>query len=182
MKLLRQFTLIALLGTTASCAFFNDRVVDISIGSNPPGADIFIEGRSYGRTPATFKIEPKEYTVTLTKEGYGSTNFKTPIWWGTMREDVNGARTADGTRCFLDMMTIIFSFNAYNAAKCGDFKQKQHFVTIPYLGANAGNVGGNSIIGLGGNPANMIDYYYNQDMINNPSAAQYQVPQQQYRR
>lgn len=165
MKFFRQFSCAALLLMASSCAFFNSRTVDLSIGSNPSGANIFIEGRSYGRTPATINIEPKEYLVTLTKEGYGSTSFKTDIWYGTVRTDVNGNRTGDGTRCILDMLTVLFSFNSWNASKCGDFKQKQYFLTIPHYG-NSGAVAGGSMMGIGNNPAEMINYYYNQDAIN----------------
>ena len=131
MKSLKKFIILALIPFAASCAFINERTVEIGINSNPYGADIIIEGKNYGKTPAVLKIEPKAYTVNLVKEGYGSTNFKTEIWWGTVRTDVNGTRTGDGNRCFLDMMTVVFSFNAYNAAKCGDFKQKQYSITIP---------------------------------------------------
>jgi len=131
MKFLQKTILLAALFSASSCAFFNSRTVDLAIDSNPSGANILIEGRSYGVTPTTLKIEPKAYDITLNKTGYGSTNFKTEIWWGTVRTDVNGNQTTDGTRCILDMLSLVFSFNAYNAAKCGDFKQKQYFITIP---------------------------------------------------
>lgn len=164
MKLMRQISLVLLLGFASSCAFFNEKVTDLSINSNPPGADIFIEGRHYGKTPATINIEPKKYVVTLTKEGYGSTNFTTEVW-GTIRTDVNGETTGDGTRCLLDSISVVFFFNVFTT-KCADFKQKQYFVTIPRLGASG--VGGNSMMGLGHNPSDMIGYYYNQDSMSNP--------------
>lgn len=161
MKLFRQLALLSLLTAASSCAFFNSKTVDVSFGSNPAGANIFIEGRNYGQTPATINIEPKEYNVTLVKEGYGSANLKTEIWYGTVRTDVNGNRTGDGTRCILDMLTVLFSFNSWNSTRCGDFKQKQYFVTIPHFG-NTGASNG-SMIGVGQRPADMINYYYNQD-------------------
>ncbi|OFW88831.1 MAG: hypothetical protein A2794_00505 [Alphaproteobacteria bacterium RIFCSPHIGHO2_01_FULL_40_8] len=170
MKLIRLIAMLALMAGMSSCAFFNGSTVDLSINSNPPGADIFIEGRNYGRTPAIINIEPKAYTVTLVKEGHGSANFVTDIWYGTVRTDVSGNRTADGTRCVLDMMTVVFSFNSWNRAKCGDFKQKEYFINIPRIGPSVGSAGSGSLIGAGNNPANVVDYYYNQDMIKNDMA------------
>jgi hypothetical protein len=188
MKLLHKFVLFILLEMASSCAFFNDKIVDLSIGSNPPGADIFIEGRSYGKTPTIIKVEPKDYTITLTKEGYGSSNFNTPIWWGALRTDINGTRTNDGTRCMLDMMSVFFFFNAYNSTRCGDFKQKQYFITIPRTG-NPVSSNSNSMMNIGRSPQEMINYYYNEDNNNNVSGSsqrQLQQPtantiQQQYR-
>ena len=67
MKLSRIFTLLVLLAGSSSCAMMmNEKTDQVSINSNPPGADIFIEGRSYGKTPATITIEAKNQTVFLT--------------------------------------------------------------------------------------------------------------------
>ncbi|MBM5783017.1 MAG: PEGA domain-containing protein, partial [Pelagibacterales bacterium] len=126
MKLSKVALLSSLLISASSCAFFNDRTVDLGINSMPSGADIVIDGKHYGKTPAILNLEPKKHNIVLTKEGYGSTSFSPEIWWGAIRTDVNGNRASDGTRCFFDMMTVIFSFNAYNSSKCGDFKEKQH--------------------------------------------------------
>lgn len=167
MKLkLRSIAVLALIFLASSCSFFNDKTVDVAINSTPPGADVFIEGRNYGRTPLTLNIEPKPYSVVLVKEGYGSANLNMEIWWGTIRTTIDGQRTGDGTRCFLDMMTLIFSFNMYNSTRCGDFKEKTYNVVIP----RSNNFAGNSTMGVGQRPADMIPYYYNQGMMNqNPS-------------
>jgi PEGA domain len=162
MKKLRFIAALGALAILSSCAFFNDKTVEVAFNSNPPGASIFIDGVNYGQTPATLNIEPKQYRVNLVKEGYGSATISTDIWWGTIRTDVDGNRTSDGTRCFLDMMSLVFSFNAYNAKRCGDFKQKQYFATIPYTGQNAGMAGGGSMMNLGNNPRDVVDYYYGQ--------------------
>lgn len=160
MKFLRQTLIASSLFLATSCAFWNSKTVDVSINSSPPGADIFIEGKNYGQTPATINIEPKKYSIVLTKEGYGSTTITTDVWWATARTDVNGVRTSEGTRCFLDMTSVIFSFNAYTGY-CSDFKQKQYFATIPYLGSKGGiSNGGNSMMGVGQRPADMVPYYY----------------------
>lgn len=159
---LRAIALLALISLASSCSFFNDRTVEVAINSTPSGADVFIEGKNYGRTPLTLNIEPKPYQAVLIKEGYGSTNLNMQIWYGTIRTTIDGERTSDGTRCFLDMMTLIFSFNAWNPTRCGDFKEKTYNVTIP----RGNSFAGNSTMGTGQRPSDMIPYYYNQDASN----------------
>ncbi len=162
MKLkLRVIAILALASLASSCSFFNDKTVDVAINSTPPGADVFIEGKNYGRTPLILNIEPKPYNVALVKEGYGTANLNMEIWWGTIRTTIDGERTGDGTRCFLDMMTLVFSFNMYNATRCGDFKEKTYNVVIP----RSSNFAGNSTMGIGQKPSNMIPYYYNQGSV-----------------
>lgn len=172
MKLLRLSVLFALLNLISSCAFFNGKTVDLAINSNPPGADVFIEGRNYGRTPTVINVEPRKYIVTLTKEGFGSAVFNTETW-GTIRTDVNGNTTADGNRCLLDTVSVLFFFNVFTE-KCADFKQKEYFINIPRVGAATGQIDNGSMLGMGNNPSNMVDYYYGQDMMNGaaPAAAQ----------
>lgn len=157
---LRTALILALIPFTASCAFFNNKTVDVAISSTPSGADVFIEGKNYGRTPLTLNLEPKPYNAVLVKQGYGSSNLNMEIWWGAIRTDVNGERTVDGTRCFLDMMTVVFSFNMYNSSRCGDFKEKHYNVVIP----RNGTFSHGSTMTTGQKPADMIPYYYNQDM------------------
>jgi hypothetical protein len=151
----RKFTLLALLAFSSSCAMlFNDKEVDVSIASTPPGADIFIEGKNYGKTPATIKIEPKNYTVVVTKEGYGSTQLNLEYWV-----------TARNGKCIADMlgtMLVIPYYSFYWSGKCNDFKQKEYFVTIP----KSANAAGGSMMGVGQNPRDMIQYYYQQDGAN----------------
>ena len=84
------------------------------------------------------------------------------IWYGTIRTTIDGERTADGTRCFLDMMSLVFSFNAWSPSKCGDFKEKNYNVAIP----KSSSYSKNSTMGTGQKPADMIPYYYNQDITN----------------
>lgn len=155
----RNAALVALVAFASSCSFFNDKTVEVAINSTPSGADVFIEGKNYGRTPLTLNINPKPYNAVLVKEGYGSANLNMEIWYGTIRTTIDGDRTSDGTRCFLDMMTVIFSFNAWNSDRCGDFKEKTYNVVIP----KSSNFGRNSNMGLGQSPSQMIPYYYNQN-------------------
>jgi hypothetical protein len=163
MKLFRLFALAALLGFASSCAMmFNEKTVDVSINSNPMGADVFINGKNYGKTPVTINIEPKNYIATVSKEGYGSAQVNLEYWV-----------TVRNKNCVMDIlgtMLVVPYYSYYWSGKCNDFKQKDYFVNIPNLGRGAGNIGGNSMIGAGQNPANMIDYYYNQDLMNNPYA------------
>ena len=69
MKLVQKISLCLLLAFSSSCAMlFNDKTVDVSINSNPTGADIFIDGKSYGKTPANLKLEPKNQMVVIIVE------------------------------------------------------------------------------------------------------------------
>jgi hypothetical protein len=165
MKTIFKLFYLSLLVLLASCALIgNSKTVDVAINSNPQGADIVIEGRNYGKTPTVINIEPKDYVVTLTKEGHGTTNFKMETW-GTIRRDIEGKRTADGTRCVLDMVSVVFSFNSWSKY-CYDFKQKEYNANIPYMGSQA------AISGYpegGYKPENLspdlVNHYYQQDMM-----------------
>lgn len=125
LKLFKTLIISSLL-TTTSCGFlFNKREIPVSISSNPPGADIVIEGRKFGVTPATLKMKPANYKVTLQKPGYGSANFAIESWQ-KLREG------ADGQRCLLDAlgtMLVLPLFSVYSVY-CRDFKEKEHFITI----------------------------------------------------
>jgi hypothetical protein len=130
-SLLKKIIVLAALQTLASCAYaLNGKNVDVSIDSNPQGADIVIEGRSYGRTPATIMLEPKNYIVTLTKEGYGSAQLQLESWQSIRRKD------GEGGRCIADAIgtMLILPALSYWSVYCRDFKEPQYFVNIPYLG------------------------------------------------
>ena len=43
--------------------------VTLVISSNPP-AEVFVNGKSYGRTPKNLSLNPGNYTVVLSKQGY----------------------------------------------------------------------------------------------------------------
>lgn len=169
MKLVRQFALIALISFSSSCALmFNDNMAEVSINSDPSGADIFIEGKNYGRTPATIKIEAKNQTVILTKEGYGSAQLNLETWY-----------TAKNGKCLADALGSMLIVPAYSfiSGKCSEFKEKEYFVNIQNVGG-AGMSGSyrnpnRSMVGAGNNPQNMINYYYNQDMMRNGQNQRY---------
>ncbi len=155
MKFARQLALVASLILTSSCAaMFNDKQAEVSINSNPSGADIFIEGKNYGKTPATLHIEAKNQTVVLTKEGYGSAQLNLETWY-----------TAKNGKCLADAMGMILVIPAYSfiSGKCSEFKEKEYFVNIPNAGGAGIRGGYNPMTGAGRDPKNMIDYYYNQN-------------------
>ena len=111
---------------TFSCAFFNNKTRDISINSSPTNAQIIVNGQSHGYTPAVLNLPVKEYKITLIKPNYGSTDFTTPIWWGTFPTNIYGSTTTNGIRCMLDSVVMITFFTGH----CADFKQKVHNITI----------------------------------------------------
>jgi len=139
-----------------SCAFlFNDKNVEVSINSNPQGADIIIEGRSYGRTPAVISIEPKNYVATLTKEGYGSAQLNLQSWQAIR------TKSGDGGRCVADALGAMLVVPAFSflSVYCRDFKQPAYSAEIPYQGV----VGGNKYDGqngYNGNGAPQMNYPY----------------------
>ncbi len=138
MKLFRAISLFALFAASSSCALMmNDKNDQIAINSSPAGADIFIEGKHYGQTPANLNIEAKNSTVVITKEGYGSTQLQLEAWASIK----NGACSADmiGTVFVVPLYSLIWS------GKCNTFKEKEYFVTIPRTGVSAAknpNIGG----------------------------------------
>lgn len=154
MKLARQLALVAVLSFASSCAMMvNDKEAPVSINSNPPGANIFVEGKNYGQTPATINIEAKNQTVILNKEGYGSAQLQLETWY-----------TAKNGACLADAMGVMFVLPAisFYQGKCTEFKEKEYFVNIPNNG-RAGLGQGSSMVGSGNSPRNMADYYYNQN-------------------
>ena len=97
MKSFKKFIILALIPFVASCAMsFNEKNVDVTINSNPQGADIIIEGTNYGKTPKTINIEPKNYTVSLVKEGYGSAQIQLESWVAIRN------KKGEGKRCLAD--------------------------------------------------------------------------------
>ena len=179
MKLLQTFSLLVLLSMSSSCALMmNDKNDQISINSEPSGADIFIEGRSYGKTPATITAEAKNSTLVLTKEGYGTAQLDLKVF-ATMK---NGACSADA----LGAMLIVPLYSVLWSGKCYQFKERQYFINIPRTG-NTGSSKSNSMMNMGRSPQEMINYYYTQDINNIPASSQRaaQQPaannQQQYR-
>lgn len=133
--MLKKLFIVTLLFVCSSCALmFNDKKAPVKINSNPPGANIIIEGRNYGTTPALLSLEARPYNVSLLKEGYGSANFKMDVWQG-MEEG------GDGKRCLADMIGFIFVvtfYSAYFSDECKAFKEEEYNIEIPYTASNYG--------------------------------------------
>lgn len=132
--MLNKILIIASLFFLSSCAaIFNKKEVDLSINSNPSGAQIIIGGANYGTTPATFKITPDKYTVTLVKQGYGSTDIRLETWQSLRRN------TGEQVSCFMDAMgsLLIFPFISFSSVYCRDFKPSEYSVSIPANGSGS---------------------------------------------
>lgn len=163
MKLLKIVSVLIFVQFVSSCAMmYNEKNVDVTINSNPSGADIIIEGMNYGKTPKTINIEPKNYLVTLSKEGYGTGQIQLESWV-TVRN-----KKGDGGRCLADAlgtMLLVPYYSFYWSGKCKDFKQSEYMINIPYTGGR-GARNDNSMIGIGKSPSEMVPYYYNQNIYN----------------
>jgi hypothetical protein len=104
----------------------------VPISSNPPGADVYIDGAYFGKTPTILNLEPsKNYQATLTKQGYGSSTVNMETW-----ASVRGGRGADNTRCVLDALgtMLIIPLFSFLSVHCRDFKQEQYMVDIQNSG------------------------------------------------
>ena len=155
---IRHLALYLMILFLPSCAMmFNKKEVEVSINSTPTGADIFIEGKHYGRTPATIRIIPKNYSVVLSKNGYGTAQIQMEAWATVRRQ------SGDRGRCIADAlgtMLLIPFYSVQYSGYCHDFKEKSYSAVIPYFGQNAGMMGGSTMRGVGQNPSDMINYYY----------------------
>lgn len=170
MKNICKILIIGALLLESSCAMmFNSKEVEVAINSNPSGAYIYIDGQNYGKTPATLYIEPKNYQVTLSKPGYGSTQIQLDTWQAIRRKQ------GDGSRCVADLlgsMLVVPFYSVMWSVYCRDFKQPEYSGTIPYLGKKSAGISrSGSMIGTGQNPADMIPYYYNQEMSQQQGSA-----------
>jgi hypothetical protein len=194
---MKKIFLLSFLALT-SCAFFNKKTVELGVDSFPQGAEIYVNDKYLGETPSIINIPPKESFITLSKKGYGTASFKTPIFIGAIRTKADGSVNADGVRCLLDMASVVFFFNAYTG-RCSDFKEKQYKISIPnnhssnsFYDSNAGygsgknynynNVGGydnvkaDSVVGVKSDPANVVNYYYDQEVMKNIRGPDYVDP------
>ncbi|MES2678127.1 MAG: PEGA domain-containing protein [Pseudomonadota bacterium] len=150
----------------SSCSFANKSTVTVPINSNPPGADVVIDGKNFGQTPAFVELAPnKNYKATISKRGYGSANIDMETWY-SIREGESG----DGKRCLADSVAVlpIMMILLFAPEKCGSFKQSDYFVDIS---------GGRS---AGAQEVNALE---NQSQINNQNNyyQNYQQSGSQYR-
>lgn len=136
MKLITKFFAISSIIFSSSCAMMTGEKLDkVSIDSSPSGAQIFIDGKYMGATPATLNIEPKNYKVQLKKPGYGSTELQLEYWVA--------AKTKS---CMLDALTsmlIVPLYSFYWSGYCNEFKEDQYSAIIPRNAAPAVSSGNN---------------------------------------
>ncbi|GDX36422.1 hypothetical protein LBMAG18_09330 [Alphaproteobacteria bacterium] len=175
-KILVTLTCLVLVVFTNSCSFFNSKIAEVRINSNPQGARILINGTDYGFTPATLNIVPKKYTINLQKDGYGSAMLEVESW-ASIKTNVNNKVVADGYRCLLDSLNPFLFFTVF-LKNCQDFKKKSYNVVIQQNSASfndqsqgypQGGYGfnNNSLMGIGNNPQNVIYYGYDQNNLPN---------------
>src|SRR5690606_21184480 len=103
----------------------------VPITSNPAGADLYIDGKYYGKTPQIVNLEPsKTYTATAVREGFGTGGVKMEAQYSA-RGNRGGS---DNLRCVLDSMTIILPvfgwFIPPYSIHCSDFKEKNYVINI----------------------------------------------------
>jgi hypothetical protein len=69
---------VLLLFTVAGCgALFNSGPANIPMSTNPPGAEVWIDGTSRGVTPLTLPLaKNRNHTVTLRKDGFEDTTVE----------------------------------------------------------------------------------------------------------
>jgi hypothetical protein len=60
-------------------------VAKLSIGSNPPDAEVEVDGDFMGNTPSVFELSPGEHTIVVQKSGYASWEKKMKLVPGEIR-------------------------------------------------------------------------------------------------
>jgi hypothetical protein len=112
-----------------SCSFANKSTVTVPINSNPPGADVVIDGKNYGQTPLFASLNPgKNHKATISKKGYGSASIDMDTWY-SMRDGEGD----DGKRCMADIGSFLFPYFVvllFAPEKCASFKQADYFVDL----------------------------------------------------
>ena len=133
-KLNLKFLALAIATISASsCSLLNDKQVALPITSNPVGADLYIDGQYYGKTPKIVNLEPsKTYSATAVKEGYGTANIDLETWY-SVRGNRGGG---DNFRCVLDAVGTMLLIPAigFYSVHCRDFKLKDYSINIANTG------------------------------------------------
>lgn len=127
-NLIKLSSVIALILINA-CSFANKSTVTVPITSNPPGANVIIDGRNYGQTPAFVELKPsKNYKATIMKDGYTSATIDMETWWS-----VRNGEGADGGRCVADSLPFAipyFIVALFAPEKCASFKEDNYYVDL----------------------------------------------------
>ena len=139
----KKLYLVSLILFLSSCAIFNSKKREILIESTPNGADIIIDNKKYGITPALINVKLKKQNVILRKSDVGESSFLLEIDKNKTPAFVNGKPTFGGIVCtdvslhfdpILDLIALaIKSIDlsiAHFTNQCADFKTKKYNITI----------------------------------------------------
>lgn len=71
-KLVLIFTVLLVMLALTSCAtVLKGSTQDVTIDSSPSGADVYVDGKAMGKTPAIIPLEKNEYSsIKVEKDGY----------------------------------------------------------------------------------------------------------------
>jgi len=120
----KQLAIIAIFFLANCSMAMNEKTTDLTILSNPPGAQIYIDGDYYGVTPKTLNIEPKKSTMQgmVIDKNQNQQSFEIETWYA-VREG------KEGKNCLLDSMGMMLVLPAFSffSSYCRDFKQKEYF-------------------------------------------------------
>ncbi|MCE3255054.1 MAG: hypothetical protein K0R25_548 [Rickettsiaceae bacterium] len=128
MKNLTKLLPIIALFVVNSCSFANKSTVVVPVNSNPPGANVVIDGRNFGQTPAFIELKPnKNYKASISKPGYSTVNIDMETWYS-----VRNGEGGDGGRCMADAVGVLpmLIVLIFAPEKCGAFKQSDYFVNL----------------------------------------------------
>ncbi|MCE3255053.1 MAG: hypothetical protein K0R25_547 [Rickettsiaceae bacterium] len=122
-QILRIFvSSLMLISVSTSCAFSNLKTVSLTIGTDPVGASIYVDGVYYGKTATEINVVPdKNYSVRLEKEGYQTINFELES-----RFSMRKGRDGENTTCKMDLLgsVLIFPIMGWKSVYCRDFTQR----------------------------------------------------------
>ncbi len=71
--LLVLLAIIVLASFTSCATIMSDSETEVTIASEPEGADIYIDGYRIGKTPYKGYLDHEDHTVEIRKDGYEST-------------------------------------------------------------------------------------------------------------
>lgn len=77
-KIITIITVLTFLVSMSGCALiFTGGKAKMTAQSDPEGAEVIINGQSYGKTPVKFKLKTKEdYNIVFKKDGYKPVTIK----------------------------------------------------------------------------------------------------------
>ena len=139
----KKLYLVSLILFLSSCAIFNSKKREILIESTPNGADIIIDNKKYGITPALINVKLKKQNVILRKSDVGESSFLLEIDKNKTPTLVNGKTTFGGIVCttvpvggtpIVFLVSFVFKgidlSIAHFTNQCADFKTKKYNITI----------------------------------------------------